>query len=179
MDHSRLEKSIALHGCGRRLCLQLHRHAPSSGQFTFDGGAGLYSAFLAAMGIGAVCGGLFTAHRSRPSQKLLALIGAIFGSLILAVGFSPTKTVALLFLVPMGAASISFIATNNAILQLRSEPDARSGHVPQRHRLLGSTPSASPPSGGQRCHRSEGCADGRRYCHPGGQHSPGAPCHQG
>jgi MFS family permease len=88
---------------------------------------------------------LFTAHRSRPSQKLLALIGVIFGSLILAVGFSPTKTVALLFLVPMGAASIAFIATNNAILQLRSEPSMR-GRVMSLNAIafLGSTPIGAP-----------------------------------
>ena len=118
---------------------------PLLAKFTFNGGAGLYSAFLAAMGIGAVCGGLFTAHRSRPSQKLLALIGVIFGSLILAVGFSPTKTVALLFLVPMGAASIAFIATNNAILQLRSEPSMR-GRVMSLNAIafLGSTPIGAP-----------------------------------
>jgi hypothetical protein len=39
---------------------------PLLAKFTFHGGAGLYSAFLAAMGAGAVVGGLFTAHRSIP-----------------------------------------------------------------------------------------------------------------
>ena len=118
---------------------------PLLAKFTFNGGAGLYSAFLAAMGIGAVGGGLFTAHRSRPSQKLLALIGVIFGSLILAVGFSPIKTVAVFLLVPMGAASIAFIATNNAILQLRSEPSMR-GRVMSLNAIafLGSTPIGAP-----------------------------------
>ncbi|MGP0029691.1 MAG: MFS transporter [Acidimicrobiales bacterium] len=114
---------------------------PLLAKFTFDGGAGLYSTFLAAMGAGAVAGGLFMAHRSRPSQKLLALIAVIFGALILAVALAPTRTVAIVLLVPMGAASISFIATNNAILQLRSEPSMR-GRVMSLNALafLGTTP---------------------------------------
>jgi MFS family permease len=118
---------------------------PLLAKFTFGGGAGLYSAFLAAMGAGAVCGGLFTAHRSRPSQKLLALIGVIFGTLILAVALAPTRSVAIILLVPMGAASISFIATNNAILQLRSEPSMR-GRVMSLNAtaFLGSTPIGAP-----------------------------------
>jgi MFS family permease len=118
---------------------------PLLAKFTFHGGAGVYSSFLAAMGAGAVCGGLLTAHRSRPSQKLLALIGMIFGALILAVALAPTKTVAIVLLIPMGAASISFIATNNAILQLRSEPSMR-GRVMSLNAIafLGSTPIGAP-----------------------------------
>jgi MFS family permease len=118
---------------------------PLLAKFTFNGGAGLYSTFLAAMGAGAVVGGLFTAHRGRPSQKLLALIGVIFGVLILAEALAPTKIVAIVLLVPMGAASISFIATNNAILQLRSEPSMR-GRVMSLNAIafLGSTPIGAP-----------------------------------
>ncbi|HWE65148.1 MAG TPA: MFS transporter [Acidimicrobiales bacterium] len=118
---------------------------PLLAKFSFHGGAGLYSTFLAAMGGGAVVGGLFTAHRSRPSQKLLAVIGFIFGALILAVALAPTTTVAIILLIPMGAASISFIATNNAILQLRSEPSMR-GRVMSLNAIafLGSTPIGAP-----------------------------------
>jgi MFS family permease len=58
---------------------------PLLAKFTFHGGAGVYSSFLAAMGIGAVAGGLFTAHRSRPSTRLLAVIGLYFGVAIVAV----------------------------------------------------------------------------------------------
>ena len=58
---------------------------PLLAKFTFHGGAGLYSWFLAAMGAGAVVGGLATAFRSRPSTRLLACIGLVFGAAILAV----------------------------------------------------------------------------------------------
>ncbi len=118
---------------------------PLLAKFTFHGGAGLYSAFLAAMGAGAVLGGLFTAHRSSPSTRLLAVIGVFFGAMILAVALAPSKTTAILLLVPMGAASIAFIATNNATLQLRADPSMR-GRVMSLNAIafLGSTPIGAP-----------------------------------
>jgi MFS family permease len=118
---------------------------PLLAKVTFHGGAGVYSSFLAAMGAGAVVGGLFTAHRSNPSTRLLAVIGLLFGALILAVALAPTKTLAIILLVPMGAASIAFIATNNATLQLRAEPSMR-GRVMSLNAIafLGSTPIGAP-----------------------------------
>ncbi len=114
---------------------------PLLAKFTFHGGAGLYSLFLVAMGAGAVVGGLMTAFRSRPSTRLLAFIGVVFGGAILAVALSPTQAWALALLVPMGAASISFVATNNATLQLRADPAMR-GRVMSLNAIafLGSTP---------------------------------------
>jgi MFS family permease len=118
---------------------------PLLAKVTFHGGAGLYSSFLAAMGAGAVAGGLFTAHRSRPSTHLLAMIGLFFGGSMLAVAFAPTRLVAILLLVLMGAGSISFVATNNATLQLRSDPAMR-GRVMSLNAIafLGSTPIGAP-----------------------------------
>jgi MFS family permease len=54
---------------------------------------------------------------------------------------APTKLVAIILLVPMGAASIAFIATNNATLQLRADPAMR-GRVMSLNAVafLGSTP---------------------------------------
>jgi MFS family permease len=97
------------------------------------------------MGAGAVAGGLFTAHRSSPSTRLLAMIGLFFGGSILAVSVAPTRLVAILLLVLMGAGSISFVATNNATLQLRSDPAMR-GRVMSLNAIafLGSTPIGAP-----------------------------------
>jgi predicted MFS family arabinose efflux permease len=69
------------------------------------------------------------------------VIGVFFGALITAVSLAPTKLVAIILLVPMGAASISFIATNNATLQLRADPAMR-GRVMSLNAVafLGSTP---------------------------------------
>jgi MFS family permease len=118
---------------------------PLLAKFTFHGGAGLYSWFLAAMGAGAVLGGLATAFRSRPSTRSLACIGVVFGCAILAVSLAPSQALALVLLVPMGAASIAFVATNNAILQLRADPAMR-GRVMSLNAIafLGSTPIGAP-----------------------------------
>ncbi len=118
---------------------------PLLAKFTFHGGAGLYSWFMVAMGAGAVVGGLLTAFRSRPSTRLLACIGLVFGVAILAVALSPTEGWALALLVVMGAASISFVATNNATLQLRAD-HAMHGRVMSLNAIafLGSTPIGAP-----------------------------------
>jgi predicted MFS family arabinose efflux permease len=118
---------------------------PLLAKFTFHGGAGLYSWFLAAMGVGAVVGGLATAFRSRPSTRLLAGIGVVFGCAILGVALSPSRDVALVLLVLMGAASIAFVSTNNATLQLRADPAMR-GRVMSLNAIafLGSTPIGAP-----------------------------------
>jgi MFS family permease len=118
---------------------------PLLAKFTFHGGAGLYSWFLAAMGAGAVVGGLATAFRSRPSTRLLAGIGVVFGCAILGVALSPSRDIALVLLVLMGATSIAFVSTNNATLQLRADPAMR-GRVMSLNAIafLGSTPIGAP-----------------------------------
>ena len=69
----------------------------------------------------------------------------VFGGAILAVALSPTEAWAVALLVPMGAASISFVATNNATLQLRADPAMR-GRVMSLNAIafLGSTPIGAP-----------------------------------
>jgi MFS family permease len=110
---------------------------PLLAKFTFHGGAGLYSWFMVAMGVGAVMGGLATAFRSRPSTRLLASIGVVFGCAILAVSLAPTQALAIVLL--------AFVATNNATLQLRADPAMR-GRVMSLNAIafLGSTPIGAP-----------------------------------
>ena len=144
---------------------------PLLAKFTFHGGAGLYSWFLVAMGAGAVAGGLATAFRSRPSTRLLACIGLVFGGAILAVALAPTEAWAIALLVPMGAASISFVATNNATLQLRADPSMR-GRVMSLNAIafLGSTPIGAPCSATSAMSPTRGWRWSRRRGHAGGQH---------
>ena len=63
----------------------------------------------------------------------------------MAVAVAPTEALALVALVPMGACSISFIATANATLQLRADPSMR-GRVMALYAIafLGSTPIGAP-----------------------------------
>ncbi len=112
---------------------------------TFGGGAGAYSLLTSCMGIGAVVGGLFAAHRARPTPRLLQVLALALGALLALVALSPTLLVACLSIVAMGAASIGFIATANATLQLTSEPEMR-GRVMALYAMafLGTTPIGAP-----------------------------------
>lgn len=112
---------------------------------TFHGGAGTYSLLTSSMGVGAVVGGLLAAHRARPTPKLLYGLALLFGSLLAGVAFAPTLAVASVLIVLMGAASIGFIATANASLQLQSDPSMR-GRVMALYAMafLGSTPIGAP-----------------------------------
>jgi MFS family permease len=112
---------------------------------TFHGGAGTYTLLIAAMGIGAVIGGLMVAHRSRPSAAMLSVIGVGFGFMLLVVAGAPTEVVAVAAMVLMGVFSISFIATANATIQLQADPSMR-GRVMALYAIafLGSTPIGAP-----------------------------------
>ncbi len=112
---------------------------------TFHGGAGTYSLLTSCMGIGAVAGGLVAAHRARPTPRLLQLLALVFGALIAAVALAPTLLTASIAIVLMGAASIGFIATANATLQLTSDPAMR-GRVMALYAMafLGTTPIGAP-----------------------------------
>ncbi|HVB92707.1 MAG TPA: MFS transporter [Acidimicrobiales bacterium] len=112
---------------------------------TFHGGAGTYSLLTSCMGVGAIVGGLLAAHRAKPTPRLLHTLALVFGVLLVGVAFAPTLALAMVLIVFMGAASIGFIATANATLQLQSEPAMR-GRVMSLYAMafLGSTPIGAP-----------------------------------
>ena len=56
---------------------------------TFHGGAEAYGFMTAAMGVGAVIGGLFTAARGRTGLRPMIIASAGFGAAILACAFAP------------------------------------------------------------------------------------------
>jgi MFS family permease len=110
--------------------------------------AAQYGLLMGAMGIGAVIGGLYVAHRSRPTPKLLALVSVGFGLFMTLVAFAPSITWAEIALIPTGAFSIAFISTANATLQLNSSQQMR-GRVMSLHgtAFLGTTPIGAPLMG--------------------------------
>ncbi|MGD0393270.1 MAG: MFS transporter [Acidimicrobiales bacterium] len=112
---------------------------------TFHGGAGAYSLLTSCMGFGAVIGGLLAAHRARPTPRLLQVLALVFGGLLAAVALAPTLLTASILIVFMGAASIGFIATANATLQLSADPTMR-GRVMALYAMafLGTTPIGAP-----------------------------------
>jgi MFS family permease len=84
-----------------------------------------YGYMTAAMGVGAVAGGLVVAARGRTGLRPLTLAAGSFGVFVLGAALAPSLPLELLALVPVGAASVSFISVANSTLQLGSPPHMR------------------------------------------------------
>ena len=92
---------------------------------SLDLGAAGYGSMTAAMGAGAVAGGLVVAARGRTGLRPLVLAAAAFGVFVLAAALAPSLPFELAALVCVGAASVSFISVANSTLQLGSAPHMR------------------------------------------------------
>ena len=79
----------------------------------------------AAMGAGAVVGGLVVAARGRTGARPLVLAAGLFGVFVLGAALAPDMPLELGALVLVGMASVSFISTANSTLQLGSPPQMR------------------------------------------------------
>ncbi len=121
---------------------------PVMAEDTFHGDAGTYGVMTAAMGVGAVIGGLFVAGKSNHGIDALVRISVIFAVTIALVAVSPTLPIAVAALVLVGAASISFLARANTTLQLSADPLMR-GRVMALWTVafLGTTPIGGPVVG--------------------------------
>jgi MFS family permease len=121
---------------------------PVLARTTFHGGAEAYGFMTAAMGVGAVIGGLFTAARGRTGLRPMIIASAGFGAAILACAFSPALGLAYAALLFVGWASVSFIAIGNSTIQLSAEPSMR-GRVIGLWQVAfqGSTPVGGPAIG--------------------------------
>jgi len=118
---------------------------PVMAEEEFGGGAGMYGALSAVMGVGTVLGALFAASRKYPTRKTLIYSAIAYGMLIVIAGLAPTVSLEMVALVPMGAAGIAFVATANSTLQLNAKESMR-GRVMALYSVvfLGSTPIGSP-----------------------------------
>jgi MFS family permease len=112
---------------------------------TLHGNAATYSAMTAAMGIGAVVGGLYTAGRGVPVASTLVKVALAFGVAIILMAFMPDLFATLLTLVALGVLSVLFITFGNTTLQLTSQPHMR-GRVMSLWSIafLGTTPIGGP-----------------------------------
>ncbi|MEU6540950.1 MFS transporter [Streptomyces sp. NPDC047000] len=92
---------------------------------TFRLGPAGYGAAMAVMSAGAVLGGLVAVRRHRFSTRSLSLSAVIWGALIAVAALAPTPAVALVALVFVGSASITFNSSAKTLLQLRAAPQMR------------------------------------------------------
>jgi MFS family permease len=112
-------------------------------------GATGFGFMTAAMGIGAVVGGLMVAARGKTGTRPLVLAATAFGLAMTMATLAPSLAVELLALGLAGGASISFMATGNSTLQLNAAPAMR-GRVMSLWFVAfqGSTPIGGPIVGG-------------------------------
>lgn len=118
---------------------------PLLARFSFGGDAGTYASMSVVMAAGSVVGGLVIASRGAPTPRRLTGAAFAFGVVVLALSAVPALPVAFLVLPLIGAASITFISTSNATLQLTAPPEMK-GRVMALFAMafLGSTPIGGP-----------------------------------
>jgi MFS family permease len=140
---------------------------PILAKYGFDGDAGTYGLMSAAMGVGAVAGGLVVAGRNRYGLGPLVRVSFAFGLAIALVAISPTLPVAIAALVLVGVVNIAFLTRANTTLQLTADPVMR-GRVMAMWTVafLGSTPVGGPIVGylGQVAGPRWGLAAGAAAC---------------
>jgi MFS family permease len=136
---------LAMMGLVGLLAYEFSVSLPVLAERSFHGGAAAYGFMTAAMGVGAVVGGLFTAARGRTGLRPMIFASVGFGVAILVCAFSPVLGLAYAALLFVGWASVSFIAIGNSTIQLSSEPSMR-GRVLALWQVafMGTTPVGGP-----------------------------------
>ena len=98
---------------------------PLLARITFDGDIDTYSLFTIAMGIPALFAGLWVAHRSDATERLVFVVGIVLGSAILVSSVAPSIAVFVAVITVAGAAMIVFTSTLTTMTQLRADPQMR------------------------------------------------------
>jgi MFS family permease len=108
-------------------------------------GATGFGFMTAALGVGAVIGGLFVAARGTTGLRPLVLSALGFGTALAFATIAPNLVLELLALGVAGAGSIAFMSMGNSTLQLNAAPDMR-GRVMSLWFVAfqGSTPIGGP-----------------------------------
>jgi MFS family permease len=136
---------MALVGC---LAYEFQVVLPVVAEHTFHGSAAAYGFMSAAMGIGAVFGGLHVAARGKIGLPALTRSALIFGIVIALAAAAPVLWLELVALALVGGASVGFLSKGNSTLQLTATPSMR-GRVMALWAVafLGSTPIGGPVAG--------------------------------
>ncbi len=136
---------MAIVGC---LTYEFQVTLPVVAARAFHGGSRTYGFMTAAMGVGAIIGGLYAAARGRTGLATLVRSSVVFGVLLALAAVAPNLWLELLALAAVGAASVTFISKGNSTLQLAAKPQMR-GRVMSLWAVafLGSTPIGGPVAG--------------------------------
>ena len=112
---------------------------------TFGGDATTFGILGAVLGVGMFSGSMISAAFGKAGRRYLLGAGFCLGMLSLLLAGAPTVWVAGILMIPLGMASMTFLATVNATLQLNSS-DTMRGRVMAIYFVLflGSTPIGAP-----------------------------------
>jgi MFS family permease len=121
---------------------------PLLAETTFHGTATTYSWLIGALGAGAVAGGLYAARSARTGVARLTRAALGYAIAVGLVAVAPTFPTAVAACVLVGVATVIFLTTGNATIQLASDPEYR-GRVTAlwSMALVGTTPIGSPVIG--------------------------------
>jgi MFS family permease len=136
---------MALVGC---LAYEFQVVLPIVARDAFGGEPEVYGFMTAAMGAGAVVGGLYIAARGKTGLRALVSSAAMFAVVLGLAAVAPTLWAELVALFLVGAASVGFLSKGNSTLQLEASPSMR-GRVIALWSVafLGSTPIGGPIAG--------------------------------
>lgn len=111
----------------------------------FHGSSAIYGLLLAAMGTGAVIGGLWTAARGKTGSRALTRASLVFGVCMTFAALAPFLGIEFVAIAVVGFASVTFLSMANSTLQLNTDPQMR-GRVMALWAVafMGSTPIGGP-----------------------------------
>jgi MFS family permease len=111
----------------------------------FHGSSAIYGVLMAAMGVGAVIGGLWTAARGKTGVRAMIRASLVFGVCMSFAGLAPVLATELVAMALVGFTSVSFLSMANSTLQLNTDPQMR-GRVMALWAVafMGSTPIGGP-----------------------------------
>ena len=136
---------LAIVGC---LAYEFQVVLPVVARDSFGNGAETYGFMTAAMGVGAVVGGLYVAARGKTGLPVLVRSATLFTIVLSAAAVAPTLWLELVVLFFVGAVSVGFLSQGVSTLQLGSDPSMR-GRVVALWlvALQGTTPIGGPIAG--------------------------------
>lgn len=136
---------MAVVGC---LAYEFQVSLPLMAGNAFGGNSASYGFLTAAMGTGAVFGGLVAAARGNGSARRMVNTALAFGTALLLAALAPSFATEEVALVLVGAGSVTFTSLTNSTLQLEVDPAMR-GRVISLWSVAfqGSTPIGGPTVG--------------------------------
>ena len=106
-----------------------------------DSSDAVFTALFSVVSVGSLIGALVAARRSDIGVRQVGMAAIGYGVAMAAMALAPNVAVAVVLGVVLGLASISFIVSSTAIVQLRSAPEMRGRVLAiQAMLFLGSTP---------------------------------------